>query len=466
MLPHTITKHLLSYQIDHTRNLVSILSKNRAALDSSDTGTGKTYCAIAACAHLGLRPCIICPKSVISTWDRVCKIFRVTPVMIVNYETARTGKYYVERERVKCPYIETEKTDKGEYFKFIVNTDVLFIFDEAHRAWDISKLNGRLLYAAKQENVPVLVLSATIADYPERFKIFFYILNFIDTDTVLAWSKSDNNKERIYKKYQYIMLNWILRDPKPMWRIHHMLYPDRASRIRIDALGDLFPETQINATPYNMAKKRAEEIQKEYKILNTELEELKEKTNSDKPKENILVKVMRAHQKIELLKVPLFVELANDFFENKYSVVIFVNFTQTLELLKKMLNTECVIYGKQDAYQREKNINDFQDNKTNIIICNIKAGSVGVSLHDLDGKHPRASLISPTWSSIDLQQALGRIHRAGGKSKSLQRIVYVADTIEEKIAEKLENKLKDINTINNGDLDLTGITFERERINA
>lgn len=77
--------------------------------------------------------------------------------------------------------------------------------------------------------------------------------------------------------------------------------------------------------------------------------------------------------------------------------------------------------------------------------------------------HPRVSLISPTWSSIDLVQALGRVHRAGGKSKSLQRIIYTADTVEEKIADKLQYKLLNINSINNGDLDLTNINFENER---
>ena len=102
------------------------------------------------------------------------------------------------------------------------------------------------------------------------------------------------------------------------------------------------------------------------------------------------------------------------------------------------------------------------ENKSKIIICNIKAGGVGISLHDKTGERPRASLISPTWSSIDLQQALGRIHRAGGKSKSLQRILYVANTIEEKIADKIKDKLKNINTLNNGDLDLTNITYERD----
>ncbi len=126
-----------------------------------------------------------------------------------------------------------------------------------------------------------------------------------------------------------------------------------------------------------------------------------------------------------------------------------------------MLDTRCLIYGEQSAPERESCINDFQDNVEKIIICNIKCSSIGISLHDLHGGHPRISLISPTWSSIDMQQCFGRIHRAGSRSKSLQRIIYVANTIEEKISDKLAVKLKQLNELNNGDLDLTNVSFDR-----
>ena len=237
-----------------------------------------------------------------------------------------------------------------------------------------------------------------------------------------------------------------------------MLYPNRATRVRIDSLGKLFPDTQINAVPYSMGKTRESEIERNYEEIAKELDDLSKKSNKDRM--NALVRVLRAHQRIELLKVPTFVELTNDFIHNGYSVVIFVNFTQTLKLISQMLYTKCLIYGEQTAQEREININDFQENKEKIIICNIKAGGVGLSLHDVLGGHPRASLISPAWSAIDLTQALGRIHRAGGKSKSLQRIIFTANTVEERIAEKLKIKLNDLNSINNGDLDLTNIVFK------
>lgn len=456
-----IKNKLLEYQQEHTNNLVRILNKNNACLDASDTGTGKTYSAIAACFILKLQPIIICPKSVIATWKKVSEYFNVKNPIIVNYESLKRGKYYNDKnDKIVCPFIGVKKIKKNdtkiiESIEFTIKDkdNKIFIFDEVHRCSNLDSDNCMLLISAKMTEIKMLLLSATIADYPDKFKPFFYILNFISPEQIKKMSID-------YKKYISIVEAWIKRDYKPMVRIHNMLYPDRASRVRIDVLGDLFPDTQITATPYTMDKKRTEEIEREYKILHRELDELKQK--KDKDKYNPLTLTLRAQQKIEILKIPIFVELANDFLHNGYSVVIFVNFTKTLETLKEMLHTDSIVYGEQDYNDRLRIIEEFQENKTRIIILNIKAGGIGISLHDISGGHPRVSLISPPWSSLDLVQALGRIHRAGGKTKSLQRIIYTADTVEERIADKLKIKLNNINSINNGDLDLTNIDFQNK----
>jgi len=477
----TIKKKLLPFQISHVDNIVRIIKDNHSVLDASDTGTGKTYTAIASCKILGLWPIIVCPKSVITSWSKVCKYFDLQPQYIVNYETLRMGKYYdSSRNRVLCPDIsvDIEKLDKNNTsnennnnnnnknnnnnnkiskklftekitYTWSVDDKTIFIFDEAHKCSKLETNNGQILYAAKLTKKPIMILSATIADYPDKFRLFTWILNFIEPSYT-------DDKQLDFHKYMNLVDKWFARDPKPMIRIHNMLYPNRASRMRIDALGDLFPETQITAEAYNMGKNREQEIEYQYKIIAEELDNLKNKSGTDKS--NSLVRILRAHQKIEILKVPTFVELANNFVENNYHVVLFVNFTQTLKLLATMLNTKCLIYGEQTQDERDKAIELFNNNKVKFIVCNIKAGGVGISLHDIHGGHPRASIISPTWSSIDLVQALGRIHRAGGKSKSLQRIIYAANTVEEQIADKLRNKLDNLNSLNNGDLDISAIS--------
>jgi superfamily II DNA or RNA helicase len=414
---------------------------------------------MAACKILGLQPIIICPKSIIAQWKRIATYFDIINSIVINYELIKRGKMYdLSGNKIKCPFIKIiHNKDKNltESIEFNIN-DIdkkIFIFDEVHKCSNLDSDNCMLLISAKKTNIKILLLSATISDFPEKFKPFFYILNFINPDQV-------KNMNIDYKKYIAIVEKWIQRDYKPMVRIHNMLYPDRASRVRIDVLGDMFPDTQITATPYTMSKKRTDEIEKEYKILAEELDIIKSKKNKDKI--NPLTITIRTHQKIEILKIPTFIELANDFLHNGYSVVIFVNFTQTLKTLAEMMLTDSVVYGEQDYNDRLRIIEEFQENKTRLIILNIKAGGIGISLHDIMGGHPRVSLISPTWSSLDLVQALGRIHRAGGKTKSLQRIIYAADTVEERISDKLRIKLKNINSINNGDLDLTNINFENK----
>jgi superfamily II DNA or RNA helicase len=444
-----IKNKLYEYQYEHTNNLVRIINNNNVALDASDTGTGKTYCAVATCKILNLHPIVICPKSVISVWHKVCSEFNVKPHLIVNYEMFKSGRYH--QDIIKVIY---DDKDKIIDYKITSPKKTIFIFDEVHRCCNMLSENGKLLLSVKDSNSKMLLLSATIADFPEKFKIFFYVLNFIDQKEII-------NKNISKIKYMKIVDEWINRDKRPMVRIHNMLFPDRSSRMRIDVLGDLFPQNQITATPYTLDKKREMVIQNEYKNLNSLLQSIKDKQEKDNT--NIFTQILRSHQRIEILKIPIFVELANDFLSNKYSVVIFVNFTQTLVTLAKMFDTDSIVYGQQTQEKRLKIIDDFQENKTNIIICNIKAGGIGISLHDLYGKHPRVTLISPTWNSIDLVQALGRIHRAGAKTPALQRIIYTANTIEESIADKIKYKLKNINQVNNGDLDLTNIDFQKEK---
>lgn len=91
-----ISNKLLNFQVAHTLQLYESLQRENCVIDASDTGTGKTYCAVALCKLLNLEPFIICPKSVINTWVEVCEIFNVKLFGISNYEMLKSGKYYTE----------------------------------------------------------------------------------------------------------------------------------------------------------------------------------------------------------------------------------------------------------------------------------------------------------------------------------------------------------------------------------
>lgn len=100
------TTHLFEYQINHVENLISALNKHNVIIDASDTGTGKTYSAMALCKEQKLDALIICPKSVIPTWFSVAETFGVN-IYVSNYERIRSGRYFTKNyEVLDCPYIQ------------------------------------------------------------------------------------------------------------------------------------------------------------------------------------------------------------------------------------------------------------------------------------------------------------------------------------------------------------------------
>jgi SNF2 family DNA or RNA helicase len=156
--------------------------------------------------------------------------------------------------------------------------------------------------------------------------------------------------------------------------------------------------------------------------------------------------------RIEQLKIPTFIKLAKESLDNGNSVAIFVNFTDTLKTIQKELDAKSVIFGQQSVEERDRSVRLFNEDKERIIICNIRSGGVGISLHDTRGDYPRVSVISPSWSAQDILQSLGRIHRANGKTPVVQKIVFCKGTIEEDICKNMSKKIENIAQLNDGDL--------------
>ena len=165
-----------------------------------------------------------------------------------------------------------------------------------------------------------------------------------------------------------------------------------------------------------------------------------------------------------MLKAPAIASLARDMVEEGNSVFIAVNYTETREWLMQELKTDCAIFGGQNEMERRGCIDSFQRDKAHIIIGIIQACREGLNLHDVNGERPRVALIMPTPSAYDLKQVLGRVHRAGGKSKSVQYIVYSAGVfVEENICESLDGKLKRMDLLADGEID-PSIVLDPEEI--
>ena len=437
---------LLPYQVPHVQNLLESLKNNNRALDASDTGTGKTYSALAVCKLLGLKPFIICPKSVLGSWCDVAKYFDIEVIGIANYELLQNCRYFPDLDlnnKVDFPFIKRRESNgrKHPQDTFSNHTflwenlpeDCLIIFDEAHRCKNPRTVCSVLLYTLSVTQSKILMLSATISDKVNNFAIAGFVLG-------------------LYPSLRHAK-NWINNSNRDMGNglsmsgVHRKIYPLHASRMKIRDLGDVFPKNQILAECFNMDC--AEEIEKEYKKIEEEVNRLKKREEGT---QCVLARILYARMRIEQLKIPTMIELVRQFIEEGNSVAVFVNFTNSLQTIAEELKTNCLVYGEQTMLERNNNIKDFQEDRSNIIICNIRSGGVGISLHDTHGIFPRVSIISPSWSAQDIIQALGRVHRANGKTVVRQKIVFCRKTIEEFICRNMIEKIKNIASLNDGDL--------------
>jgi superfamily II DNA or RNA helicase len=441
VLKPEIEKKILSHQIVHLLNLINILNKSNtsSAVDFSNTGTGKTYTTIALCAQLNLQPIIICPKSVICYWNDICKIYNVKPRLIINYDSLRVCKELNnDMKKQQTDIIEFSEDEKTFKWKNIDKNNNILIFDEAHKCKNKGTLNGKMLFAAK--NVcRILLLSATIAQKPEEFVIFGYILDFYKNITTgHKWIKTIT-KEELFKL-----------SSKEDSQLVKYIYPNKGSKMPYAEMCKNMDKNNIVTQCYTIDDKSLKMLEKEY--------------NNMRDDDITIVKLIQIRQNIEHLKIPIFIDLIEKYFECGKSVVVFVNYLKTVSSIvkhftKKQIDCECII-GEQTLEERTDAINRFQNNTTKIIICIMGAGSESISLHDIDGNYPRVSLISPSYSSKDLCQALGRIYRSGTKSHVEQKIIFCDHDIERNMCEKLKDKIKFLNNFSDNDkLDLKFLEY-------
>ena len=433
------TSGLLSYQISAVRHICRAIIDHNAALDGSDTGTGKTYTALAVARELGLQPAIICKKAGVSGWKRGCMHYRLKPFFIINWEKAKLcGAGF--------PYLQRAKDEfSGKYrYRWKMPNGKLLIFDEAHVANNYGTQNYGMYVSSK--GLSSISLSATIADRPERLQAVMHVLGAMEKGEFRLFLDGIGHFRNKYDQYESFS------NQGDMVQLNKILYPAYGYRITYNDpdVKRLFPQGVYRTQVVNIGTKNG---QKQNKLYNLMVQQAQKDTEMGE-QANKLVAELRYRQASELLKADVLCELATDYMDQGMSVCIFVNYLDTLKYISAKMKTSSLLFGNQESkgLKRENVLDDFQNNKKRIIVAMVGCGGQSLDLHDLSGNHPRISLICPTYEPITLRQVLGRTYRAGAKSTPVMNLVYAADTIEEKVAETVNAKLDNIAAINDGDL--------------
>lgn len=131
------------------------------------------------------------------------------------------------------------------------------------------------------------------------------------------------------------------------------------------------------------------------------------------------------------------------------SVVVFAPSIQLLDLLGARLDKAKIPYGRitgdEDSYERQRNMDNFQDGKVQFILCTTGAGGTGITLT----RSRISAYLGRPWSGIESEQSEGRTHRIGSEihDKVIYRDYVTTGTVQQVVFQALTEKNHQLQTI-------------------
>jgi SNF2 family DNA or RNA helicase len=139
------------------------------------------------------------------------------------------------------------------------------------------------------------------------------------------------------------------------------------------------------------------------------------------------------------------IDFVKNIMEIEESVVVFCHHKYIHKLLHESLqefNPSSIIGGQNDKV-RQKNIDDFQNGDTKLLVAGLRAGNLGINL-------TRAKYVifaELDWSPAIHRQAEDRLHRIGQKNTVFAYYLIGKKTLDEHVADILVDKSYEIDAI-------------------
>ncbi len=127
-------------------------------------------------------------------------------------------------------------------------------------------------------------------------------------------------------------------------------------------------------------------------------------------------------------------------------IVIFGIHRDVIEGLRVRLSKfgAVTLYGGTSPSQRQRNIDKFMTNKnTRVFIGNIRAAGIAITLTSAD----QVLMIEQSWVVSENAQAIMRVHRRGQLHTVFVRVVGIADSIDQRVANVLKRKARELTAI-------------------
>ena len=429
--------------LNHQKEAIEKLVGCKRFILADDMGLGKTTSTIIAALETGVKKIlIISPASLKINWMREIQNYTDRSVYICEGKNFSTEHDFVI---VNYDILKNFYDIKGKSESLITQGNFdLIILDEAHYVSNGQAARTKLVNSFSKSCERVWLLTGT--PMTNRPMNYFNLLALIESPVAQNWLAY---AVRYCQGYQFTTGTrkiWNVTGASNLEELRDRTSRQFLRRLKTEVL-DL-PEKIITPVYLRLNSKLYEGLMGEYyDWYNKNPDESTSLTVQ-------FSKLMKVRQVIAEEKIKDTIELAENILEQDKKVIIFTNFTETLNKIVEHFGKQSVkLDGSTSKPQRQYAIDEFQNNeKIKVFVGNIRAAGTGITLTAAE------AVIMNDLSFVpgDLSQAEDRAYRYGQKNSVSVYYPIFINSIESIIYDMINQKKLNINTVMGDDLEDKG----------
>lgn len=427
--------------LEHQKEAIKSLVENKKFILADDMGLGKTTSTIIAALETGAKKVlIICPASLKINWQREIENYSDRPTSIIEGKKWEDGDFII----INYDIIKNFHDEKKKLDSVLLKTKFdLVIIDEAHYIQNKQAQRTKLINDFVSNVDRLWLLTGTpITSRPINY---FNLLNLIECPVAKNWMAY---VKRYCNGFQFQAGRrkiWNVSGASNLEELRDRTAPLVLRRLKENVL-DL-PDKII--TPVYLRLKS-----KEYEALMGEYYDWYDKNGESDSLTLQFTKLTKVRQVIAEEKVASTIEICENIVEQGKKVIVFTNFTKSLEMILEHFGKKAVrLDGQMSQKERQMSVDRFQNEEdVMVFVGNIKAAGVGITLTAGEAVVMNDLSFLPS----DHSQAEDRSYRYGQKNNVLVYYPIFDNTVEGIIYDILKKK-KDIfetvmgDKVDNGD---------------
>jgi len=422
--------------LDHQKIAIEKLAGSKRFILADDMGLGKTTSTIIAALETGAKKIlIVCPASLKINWQREIANYSDRPVFIAEGKKFSTeDDFVIVNYDILKNFHDSDPKKKDESLLLKSGFD-LVILDEAHMISNVQAQRTKIINSFAKKIDRVWLLTGT--PMTSRPMNYYNLLNLIESSVAQNWKAY---AIRYCQGFQFTAGKrkvWNVSGASNLEELRDRTSKQILRRLKEDVL-DL-PDKII--TPVYLRLKS-----KEYEDLMGEYFDWYDKNPDESSSLTVqFSKLMKVRKVIANEKTKQTIEFAENIIDQGKKVIIFTNFTDTLQTIYQHFGKQAVyLDGSCSNAIRQQAVDQFQnDDKVKVFVGNLKAAGVGLTLTSAE------AVIMNDLSFVPAEhaQAEDRAYRYGQKSNVLVYYPLFENTIEGAIYDILNRKKEIIRTV-------------------